>query len=159
MFGNRAEEADKIIAALEGKYSPTGINTKQALGRTPLLGGALEAAGNVALSDNSQKAEQAQRDFVNAVLRLESGAAIAAGEFDNASKQYFPQPGDSQAVITQKAQNRKTAIQGLKNNARPGASDASAPAAPAGGKTVTRTGTLNGRKVVQYSDGTTAYVD
>ena len=26
-------------------------------------------------------------------------------------------------------------------------------------KTVTRTGTLNGRKVVEYSDGTTAYAD
>ncbi len=28
-----------------------------------------------------------------------------------------------------------------------------------GGKTVVRTGTMNGRKVVQYSDGTTAYAD
>lgn len=28
-----------------------------------------------------------------------------------------------------------------------------------GGKTVTRTGTLNGKKVIQYSDGTTSYAD
>jgi hypothetical protein len=27
------------------------------------------------------------------------------------------------------------------------------------GKTVTRTGTLNGRRVVQYSDGSTEYAD
>jgi hypothetical protein len=32
------------------------------------------------------------------------------------------------------------------------------PAAPTG-KTVVRTGTANGRKVAQYSDGTTGYVD
>lgn len=129
MFGNRAQEADRIITQLEGQYSPAAINTKQALGRTPLLGGGLEYGANLALSDPSQKAEQAQRDFVNAVLRLESGAAISQGEFDNARKQYFRQPGDSDAVVAQKAQNRKTAIQGLMNNARPGAVEA-APAGP-----------------------------
>jgi hypothetical protein len=132
MFGNRAQEADKIITDLEGKYSSGGINTKQALGRTPLIGGGLEAAGNLALSVESQKAEQAQRDFVNAVLRLESGAAISQGEFDNARKQYFRQPGDSDAVVKQKAQNRKTAIQGLMNNARPGAVEPAKGAASGG---------------------------
>ena len=121
MFGNRAQEADRIIAEMEGKYSPAGINAKQATGNTPLVGGALEAGANMMLSKESQKAEQAQRDFINAVLRLESGAAIAQSEFDNAKKQYFPQPGDGREVIAQKAQNRKTAIQGLLNNARPGA--------------------------------------
>jgi hypothetical protein len=55
------------------------------------------------------------------VLRQESGAAISAGEFDNARKQYFPQPFDSEAVKLQKARNRQTAIQGFLNNARPGA--------------------------------------
>lgn len=121
MFGARAAEADRIITDLQGKYSPAGISSKQAVGRTPLIGGALEAGANLVLSPESQKAEQAQRDFINAVLRLESGAAIAESEFANAQKQYFPQPGDSPQVIAQKAQNRKTAIQGLANNARPGA--------------------------------------
>ena len=117
-FGARAEEADKIISDLEGKYSPTGINSKQKLENTWLVGGALGAATNkFALSDNTQKAEQAQRDFVNAVLRQESGAAIGASEFDNAKTQYFPQPGDGAAVIEQKARNRKLAVQGLVNNA------------------------------------------
>lgn len=125
MFGTRAQEADRILSGLEGSYSPAGINTKQALGRTPVIGGALEAAGNVALSNSSQKAEQAQRDFVNAVLRLESGAAISESEFDNARKQYFPEPGDSKEKIAQKAANRKTTIQGLINNARPGSVDTS----------------------------------
>jgi len=116
-FGSRAQEADRILQALDGKYSPAGINTKQGLGRTWLVGGALESAANLGMSPETQKAEQAQRDFINAILRQESGAAIGAGEFDNAAKQYFPQPGDSKAVIQQKAANRKRAVQGLINNA------------------------------------------
>lgn len=41
-----------------------------------------------------------------------------------------------------------------------GSSSAPASSGSGGGaKTITRTGTLNGRKVVQYSDGTTAYAD
>jgi hypothetical protein len=59
--------------------------------------------------------EQAQRDFVNAILRKESGAAISPTEFASASKQYFPQPGDSPAVIAQKANNRTITMKGLAN--------------------------------------------
>jgi hypothetical protein len=125
MFGNRAAEADKIISGLDGKYSPGAINAKKALGGVWGVGGALESVGNAALPANAQKAEQAERDFVNAVLRLESGAAISQGEFDNARKQYFPQPFDSADVKKQKAENRLRAIQGLLDNARPGAAQPS----------------------------------
>lgn len=124
-FGLRAEEADRIHTGLEGKYSPAAINSKVAVSDWPIVGGALGAVTNkVALTDNDQKAEQAQRDFINAVLRQESGAAIAESEFDNARKQYFPQPGDGDAVIKQKARNRQLAIQALKTNAGPGAMSA-----------------------------------
>lgn len=117
IYGARAEQADKIITGLGTDFSPTAINAKQGLGKTWAVGGALEAGANVLLPKNSQKAEQAQRDFVNAVMRQESGAAIAPSEFDNAQKQYFPQPGDSDDVIKQKAANRKLAIQGIQQNA------------------------------------------
>lgn len=117
-FGARADEADKIIRSLSGEYSPAAINSKTSVENTPLIGGILGSVANrFALSENDQKAEQAQRDFVNAVLRQESGAAIGASEFDNARKQYFPQPGDGKGVIEQKNKNRRLAIQGLKTNA------------------------------------------
>ena len=133
MFGDRAAEANNIISSLEGKYSPAMLNAKTALGSVWGVGGGLEAAGNVMLPANAQKVEQAQRDFVNAVLRLESGAAIGKDEFDNAKKQYFPQPGDSAAVITQKRANRERAINGLKANARTsGATQNADPSQPAG---------------------------
>jgi len=116
-YGARAEQADKIISDLDGKYSPAAVNSKQAAGDVWVVGGALEAGANALLSKDAQKAEQAQRDFLNAVLRQESGAAIGATEFDNGKKQYFPQPGDSKDVLAQKSANRKLAIQGFKNNA------------------------------------------
>jgi hypothetical protein len=71
------------------------------------------AANAVAASPEQQQVEQSQRDFVNAVLRRESGAAIGASEFENAKKQYFPQLGDSDEVKAQKKRNRDLAVQGL----------------------------------------------
>lgn len=68
---------------------------------------------NFTQSEDQQRVEQAQRNFINAVLRRESGAAIGAGEFANAQKQYFPAAGDDKATIEQKRQNRIRATQGI----------------------------------------------
>lgn len=73
----------------------------------------LGAAANWSQSAKQQQVEQSQRDFVNAVLRRESGAAIANSEFENARKQYFPQIGDTPEVIAQKRQNREIATAGV----------------------------------------------
>ena len=113
LFGTRAVAADKILTQLEGKISTTGLAIKQGAEKIWGIGGALGAAGNTMLSPDQQKIEQAQRDFVYAVLRPESGAVVSEGEFENARKQYFPQPGDSEEVIRQKRDNRKTEIAGL----------------------------------------------
>lgn len=124
MFGNRALEADRIISGMVDKngepaYSPMAINAKESASNVPLVGGALGYVANKAIGENEQKVEQAQRDFINAVLRQESGAVISPEEFNNARKQYFPQPGDSKAVIEQKARNRQRAIEGFKVGAGP----------------------------------------
>lgn len=70
-------------------------------------------APNFMQSKEMQLLEQAERDFINAALRKESGAAIAPSEFESAKKQYFPQPGDTDAVIEQKAKNRMMKLQGM----------------------------------------------
>jgi len=67
-------------------------------------------AGNYLTSPEFKSYDQARRNFVNAVLRRESGAVIADSEFENANLQYFPQPGDTQQVIDQKRRNRELAI-------------------------------------------------
>jgi hypothetical protein len=70
---------------------------------------------NVAKSANIQGFEQAKRNFLNATLRRESGAAISQSEMTDGNKQYFPVFGDSPEVLKQKALNRSTAIDGIRN--------------------------------------------
>lgn len=70
-------------------------------------------------SPSRQQAERAQRDFIAAVLRLESGAAIAQSEFDNMAQTFFPQPGDGEEVLADKAAARRRAMQSLQLMAGP----------------------------------------
>jgi hypothetical protein len=117
-FGDRAMAADKTLNDLEGKYNPVVLNTKASVEGVPLIGGASSMFLNkFKMNSADQRTEQARRDFINATLRQESGAAIGASEFENASKQYFPQPGDGKEVIAQKAANRKLVIAGFKRSA------------------------------------------
>ena len=58
-------------------------------------------------SDTMQAYAQAARNFINALLRRESGAVIAESEFDSAEKQYLPLPNDSEETTRQKAANRQ----------------------------------------------------
>lgn len=73
--------------------------------------------GNAMVSPEFQQLDQAKRNFINSQLRRESGATITPDEFANANKQYFMQYGDGPEVIAQKAQNRKTAIEGMLTSA------------------------------------------
>jgi len=121
LFGSRAQEADKILSGLEaqGVTRPGAVKqtAETAAGLVPFIGDKVAdvagSATNWTQSADQQKVEQAQRDFVNAVLRRESGAVISPEEFRNASKQYFPAVGDSDAVRAQKAKNRALAARGL----------------------------------------------
>lgn len=63
--------------------------------------------------------DQAERDFITAVLRKESGANIPDDELANEKKKYFPQPGDDEKTLEQKAQSRANAIAALKVGAGP----------------------------------------
>jgi len=101
-YAQRMNDADSVITELGSKMT----------GALSYISGN-KFFPNILKSDDRQRYEQAQRNFVNAVLRKESGAAISPSEFDSAAKQYFPQPGDSQAVIYQKKANRDRAISNL----------------------------------------------
>jgi hypothetical protein len=114
LFGSRMQEANRLLVGLEDAGVKTPSIIKQGVEGIPLVGRALGATANATIaSPQQQQVEQAQRDFVNAVLRRESGAVISNEEFDNARKQYFPAVGDSQAVLAQKRRNRELAIQGV----------------------------------------------
>lgn len=106
LFGSRMQASGDILDQL----SQQGIN-KSIPGSQ--IGYGVGTVVNALSPADFQKLDQAKRDFVNATLRRESGAAIADSEFDNANKQYFPQQGDSKAVIEQKRQNRQIATRGV----------------------------------------------
>lgn len=118
-YGVRAATSHEIINTIgdSGKVQPglwkrfiSGVPASVGMER---MGEAMGTLTNWTQSGAQQQVEQAQRDFINAILRRESGAVISQAEFENAAKQYFPQPGDSQAVIKQKQFNRENSIQAL----------------------------------------------
>ena len=103
-FAARIEEASEVIDEVGYKF--TGVLSRLA-GITP----------EGLKSTDRQRFEQAQRNFINAVLRRESGAAIAPSEFDSAELQYFPQPGNKAPVLEQKQRNREVVLASLKAEA------------------------------------------
>jgi hypothetical protein len=106
-FKARKQASHEVLSKFENKENPYYENTKKFIKdqKVPYL----------FKSDEYKQIEQAQRDFVNAVLRQESGAAIAESEFENAIKQYFPQPGDTAEVVRQKQINRQQQFEKLNN--------------------------------------------
>ena len=145
-FGVRAAAAHEQLNALEGgglggQYDAAVLNDKFSTGgpvqpgvikrmaeSVPLIGEELGTALNFTQSAAQQRVEQAQRNFVNATLRQESGAAISDGEWINAKKQYFPQPNDDPAVIEQKRLNREQVVAGFETSS---GQDGRKPIAPA----------------------------
>lgn len=79
----------------------------------------LGTVGNAAMAPEARQFAQASRNFINAVLRRESGAAISEGEFADARRQYLPAPWDDPVTLAQKARNRQVILAGLIAEAGP----------------------------------------
>ena len=112
-FSTRVEEANRIFDQLASQgynFADQKYIAERAL-PSSILGISL---GGLGKSDALKQQEQAEKNFITAVLRRESGASIAPTEFDTARQQYFPQPGDSSVLLEQKRRNREIALQGLK---------------------------------------------
>lgn len=121
-FTDRMLQSEGILSGVNpdsgiGPPSP-GVDVKgtslaaRGLAKVPIY-------GNYMLSSDYQKYDQAKRDFINAQLRRESGAAIAESEFENADRQYFPVPGDTPDVIEQKRANRRAAVEAMGRESGP----------------------------------------
>lgn len=116
-FTDRMLQSEGILSGVavpEGSQGPTtpGVQN-QGTSATQAGLSKIPGVGNYLVSNDRQKFEQAKRDFINAQLRRESGAAISPTEFESADKQYFPVPGDKPDVIKQKEANRRAAIEAL----------------------------------------------
>jgi len=69
---------------------------------------------NGLISSDRQQAQQAAAEFLSAILRKDTGAAITKQEFDIYGPMYLPMPGDSAATLEQKAVARQGALEGIK---------------------------------------------
>lgn len=110
-YGKRMEQANSIMENLDSKGDDRSgvLESAQAMlpDWTGLKPGTLK------------QREQAERNFLNAVLRRESGAVISPSEFESGAKQYFNRRGDDPDTKAQKAQNRAQSILSLKIEAGP----------------------------------------
>lgn len=75
--------------------------------------GSTPVVGNYFRDANYQRAEQAGREFLQAILRKDTGAAITKEETAEYGNVYLPRPGDTPEVLTQKAAARDRALQAL----------------------------------------------
>jgi hypothetical protein len=93
IYSSRVKQAEPIIAGLESaiaSMNPLSFEAQSRIDKPYLQ------------SKEMQSYSQAARQFVNSVLRRESGAAISQSEFDSARKQYLPMPGDTDQARAQK---------------------------------------------------------
>jgi len=108
-YFNRAKQASEDIEPIEQTIASRGL-TKQAYDRW-MPNFAKTAVGRAYL--------QSQRAFTEARLRKESGAQIAASEYENDEKTYFAQPGDDATTIGNKQRARQAILGGLAYQAGP----------------------------------------
>lgn len=117
-FAARVIQSDPTINNLADKISKMGsLSYQTQITAEPT------AIGNGFVSDEIRQIRQAERNFLNSVLRRESGAAISPSEFAEGNKQYFPQPGDDATTLANKAENRKIQIKSLSQSAGPALAD------------------------------------
>lgn len=103
-FYDRGSAADENALTFEDDLESLG---SQLTARLP----------NLLVSQKGQQYKQAQREFTEARLRSESGAAVPPSEYENDARTYFIQPGDTLATIQQKQVARQRVLRGLKRQA------------------------------------------
>lgn len=114
IYGRRIEQSigdmDRVVSS---GYNPSGF--VQSAKVKALVTGTTGA--ELVASPEEKQLAQAYRNAINAILRRESGAAIAASEFANAQQQYFPSVNDDPATLAQKRRNLNQALTGFKTAA------------------------------------------
>lgn len=110
-FGRRIEQSEAIFDKLsKAGYDRTDLSSAV---------GALGIFPNKFRGGEGIEQDQAERNFINATLRRESGAAISPSEFTSAEAQYLPRTGDTPQVLANKLANRQQVMESLKAEAGP----------------------------------------
>jgi hypothetical protein len=112
-FARRMEQAQQVIDGLEQSgFDPGGVTLGDWKNR------AVSGIGLSMFADPKfQQYQAAKLAFINAVLRDETGAAIAANEKENKEKELFPQPGDDPQTVANKRAARLQALEAMRASA------------------------------------------
>lgn len=110
IYATRAEGA---LPALDASAGALTSRTDQAAGAVPF------GLGRGYQDPKYQQAEQAGREFLTAILRKDSGAAITRDEEAIYGDVYLPRPGDAPELLQQKAQSRARAVEALRRGMTP----------------------------------------
>ena len=105
-FGELARKGHEGTVALENKGFTPGFWDK-AGEKLPF------GMGNYLASEDYQKYRQYTMDFAQAWLRKTSQGAVTEQEWAMVERLYFPQPGDTKAVVEQKRKDREATIQSM----------------------------------------------
>jgi hypothetical protein len=111
---NAAAFANRMVASLDIFNELTGAGYDPTNLRDYAAGNLPGALSGYATSSEGQSYLAAKEDFITAVLRKESGAAISVSEFKKEDRKYFPQPGEGKDVIEQKRRARQRALESMK---------------------------------------------
>jgi hypothetical protein len=76
-------------------------------------------ATNALAPDSAKQFMTGAQQFMSAVLRKDTGAAAPFHEYPQYWVQFIPMPGDSQALLAQKAQARAVAMQSIERGLPP----------------------------------------
>lgn len=139
-LGQMTAASDQIAKIEKGGFNPSSWLGQA---QTALAGGVT----NPLAPSAAQQYRQSQEQWAEAYLRIKTGAAATKDEVRGNVRTFFPQPGDSNAVVQQKAEMRKQAENDVRFIAGRGAPqlDAQRGAAqqPAGAKAVDIDALLN----------------
>ncbi len=111
VFATRAEGTLPII----DKYGDALTSLPES------VGGSVPVVGNYAKSKDYQLAEQAGKEFLQAILRKDTGAAITPAETSEYGSVYLPRPGDTPELLAQKRVSRMRALEAIKAGMPPAA--------------------------------------
>lgn len=140
VYYTRGNEANRLLDTMDQNLSTLGGEQGWVRGladtavRNLPFGLGSGGVGNFAVSAKRQQAEQAGLEFLSAILRKDTGAAITQQEIEIYGKTYLPQPGDSAATLKQKRRSRETALTAMKAGLGPAA--AAIPTIPPQGETL-----------------------
>lgn len=126
------QQGSNIKPMTEAQSKDTTFATRAA-GALPLLdkfgdaltslpestGGNVPVVGNYLKSPEYQQAEQAGKEFLQAILRKDTGAAITKEETAEYGSVYLPRPGDSPELLAQKKASRTRALEAMKAGMTP----------------------------------------